>query len=589
MEQALGYIRVSTDKQDYERQRDEIMLYAKKMDFAVAKIFEDKQSGSDYDDRVGFQDLLIYLDENPHIKIIIFDEISRMGRDTAMQVTTYKELTRKGVRVFTRGKGEFGSNKEDNLLFTVLSAIADYEKQTIIDRTSSGRRKVVRDGNTQISQRPFGYNLLFTQKKDRQVLKRQFVEVNEEEAEHVRKMYEIVAKNGTVFDVLRHLKTHKVKPLKSKEWGKSSVLRILHSPTYYGEWHFGKYVKNHKSRYSLSKRSKDQIVTVEIPPIIAKPLFDQVQNNLNKNRIKFNPRNQKAQFVFKGLLQCDCEGTMQTVAETRSGERLYRCPQRNIKGLSIKTCPIHSIKADYLESILLSELKEKIGHVDFLKELRLKKLDAIMQPAKVLEDTRDEVKKEYEKCYALLKGYYEKSVQIQGENPLKAKALDELAEAEAKKMNALKAELEELEIKIVEAKEKSIDYDIFKDIQKALGYIKNKDLESFDSGVDRKIEFARSYIQSIQVSYIIKKTDALRNQILQLRTGPHIKSNKAVKDLYHTVANKNHEIRDSATQVIGLDVHFVNNYSQKMELLYFHEKPEIVMSYQNHGHTKLLI
>ena len=128
MEQALGYIRVSTDKQDYERQRDEIMLYAKKMDFAVAKIFEDKQSGSDYDDRVGFQDLLIYLDENPHIKIIIFDEISRMGRDTAMQVTTYKELTRKGVRVFTRGKGEFGSNKEDNLLFTVLSAIADYEK-----------------------------------------------------------------------------------------------------------------------------------------------------------------------------------------------------------------------------------------------------------------------------------------------------------------------------------------------------------------------------------------------------------------------------------------------------------------------------
>lgn len=588
MEQAIGYIRVSTDKQDYERQRDEIMLYAKKMDFAVAKIFEDKQTGSTYDDRLGFQDLLIFLEENPHTKIIIFDEISRMGRDTAMQVTTYKELTRKGVRVFTRGKGEFGSNKEDNLLFTVLSAIADYEKQTIIDRTSSGRRKVVRDGFTQISQRPFGYNLLFTQKKERQVLKRQFVEVNEEEAGHVRKMYEIVAKNGTVFDVLRYLKIHKIKPLKSKEWGKSSVLRILHSPTYYGEWQFGKYVKNHKSRYSLSKRSKDQIVTVEIPPIVSKSLFDQVQDNLNKNRIKFNPRNQKTQFVFKGLLQCSCGGTMQTVTETRSGERLYRCPQRNINGLSTKTCPIHSIKANYLESILLGELKEKIGHVDFLKELRLRKLDAIMKPAKVLEDTRDELKREQEECYALLKGYYEKSVQIQGENPLKTKALDELAESEAKKMNALKAELEELEIKITEVKEKSIDYDLFKDIQKALGYIRNKDLESFDSGVERKIEFARSYIQSIQVSYNSKKTDALRNQVMSLKTGLYRRDNEAVKALYYTVANKGHLLRDTATQVISLKVQFVNNFNLELEMLYFHEKPEIVRNYHSEGMVKLL-
>jgi len=56
----------------------------------------------------------------------------------------YKQLSHKGIRIYTRGKGEFGKNKEDNLLFTVLSAIAEYEKQTIVDRTSSGRRRVVR-------------------------------------------------------------------------------------------------------------------------------------------------------------------------------------------------------------------------------------------------------------------------------------------------------------------------------------------------------------------------------------------------------------------------------------------------------------
>ncbi len=587
-EQAIGYIRVSTDKQDYERQRDEITLYAKKMEFDVVKVFEDIQSGSDYDDRRGFQDLLIYLEDNPHIKIIIFDEISRMGRDTAMQVTTYKALTRKGIRVFTRGKGEFGSNKEDNLLFTVLSAIADYEKQTIIDRTSSGRRKVVRDGFTQISRRPYGYNLVLTKKKNRQVLERQFIEVNEEEAVHVRKMFETVANGGSVYDVLRYLKTHRVKPQMSKEWGKSSVQRILHSTTYYGEWQFGKYVKNHKSKYSLSKRPADAIVTVAIPGIISETLFNQVQERMDKNHIKFNPRNQKEPFVFKGLIQCACGGTMQTAVETRTRVRLYRCPQRNITDLSIKSCPIKTIKADYLESILLRELKEKIGHTNFLKDLRLRKLDKIMAPVQTLEMRRDEIKRDQEKSYTLLKGYYEKSVAMQGENLMKAKALDELAEAEAQKMNNLKAELEGLEKKISETKEKSIDYALFDDIQKALRYIKGKDLESFDSGVEKKIEFARSYIQAIHLNYGEKETKTLHKQILGLKDGIYKKGNEAVKELYLTVANREHQVRDTATQVMGFTVQFINNYCQDLQMLYYHEKPEIVQSYRKGGVARLL-
>lgn len=588
MEQALGYIRVSTDKQDYERQRDEIMLYAEKCSFSVVKVFEDIQSGSDYDDRMGFQDLLIYLDENPAIKIIIFDEISRMGRDTAMQVTTYKALTRKGIRVFTRGKGEFGSNKEDNLLFTVLSAIADYEKQTIIDRTSSGRRKVVRDGFTQISNRPYGYDLIFTKKKNRQVLKRQFIEVNKEEAVHVQKMFEIIAKNGSVYDVLRYLRINRVKPTKSKVWGKSSVQRVLHSTSYYGEWQFGKYVKNHKTKYSLSRRPADSIVVVNIPPIISKPLFEQVQERLKNNRIKFNPRNQKTQFVFKGLIQCACGGIMQTVAETRTRERLYRCPQRNIEGVSAKTCPIKTIKADYLESILLGELKEKIGHTNFLKDLRKKKLGTLMEPVKALEIRREEVKRDQDKSYTLLKGYYEKSVETQSESPVKARALDELAESMAKKMNSQKIELEELEKKIIETREKSIDYALFKDIQQALRYIKNKDLESFDSGIGKKIEFARSYIQTIRLTYKEKETDTVRKQIMKLRQGLYKKENKAIKELYHTVANKGHHVRNTALQVIGFIVQFTNNYCQDLQMLYYHEKPEVVRNYQREGSARLL-
>lgn len=294
MIKSVGYIRVSTDKQDFERQRDEITQYAAKNGFVITQFFEDKQSGSDYESRNGFQRLLQYLEEHGDVKVIIFDEISRMGRDTAEQVITYKKMAQKGIRIYTRGKGEFGKNKEDTLLFTVLSAIAEYEKQTIVDRTSSGRRRVVREGATQISIKPYGYNLLFTEKKDRVVLKRQFVEVNPGEAEVVRQIFRIVDDGGTTADVIRHLKKHRIRAPKGNDiWRGSTILRILHNPMYCGKWQFGKFYKNHRSKYSLSKRAAADLMVVKIPPIVPQELFDRVQVKIEALRQKFNPKNLK--------------------------------------------------------------------------------------------------------------------------------------------------------------------------------------------------------------------------------------------------------------------------------------------------------
>jgi site-specific DNA recombinase len=579
MEQALGYIRVSTDKQDFERQRSEIIQYAKKNNFQVVKVFEDKQSGSDYDDRRGFQDLLIYLDDNPLIKIIIFDEISRMGRDTAMQVTTYKALTKKGIRVFTRGKGEFGSNKEDNLLFTVLSAIADYEKQTIIDRTSSGRRKVVRDGFTQLSQRPFGYNILFTKKKDRDVQKRQYIEINEEEAAAVKKMYEIIDNNGSVFDVLRYLKKNHIKPPKSKEWAKSSVLRMLHSTTFYGEWRFGKYVRDNRTKHSLVKRKEEDLIIVKVPPIISKNLFENVQRKLSYNQIKFNPTNQKQDFLLKGLFKCSCSRLMQCISESRSNARIYRCPERNIRELSKKTCPVKSLKADFVEKILLQELKEKIEDKNFLQDIKLQKLEKYASPVKALEKRRVAIWKEYETNNENLKNSYEKSLNFFTTNPEKAKVFENLADDLLRRIKIQKAELDSLDKEITETKEQSIDYSLFNNIRKGLEFIKQKDLEEFDSGFEKKLEFMRTYIKEIRLRYLNKDTEKVRQNILQLRNGIYKKDSEGNRAVYRTVANKYHDIRNTAMQMIMLEVDFVNNYTMQIKLPYFHEKPDILRSY----------
>jgi len=447
---AIGYVRVSTNKQDFERQKDEINLYAKNNGFLIVKIFEDKQSGSDYADRSGFQDALTFLKESDDVKIILFDEISRMGRDTAEQVVTYKQLSKIDVRVYTKGKGEFGKNKEDTLLFTVLSAIAEYEKQTIIDRTSSGMRRAVREGATHLSVRKFGYNTIHAQRKDRVVISRQRVEINKKEAPYVKKMFEIIDQGGAVRDVMRYL-NGKIKTTKGNDtWGSTTVLNCLHSTTYYGDWQYRKFVKNGRTKYSLSKRPKEDLIISKVPPIIDRDLFERVQLKLHERKTKLNPRNQKYIFLLKGLTNCHCGKMIQTQMSSKSivKTREYRCPERNIEGLSEKTCPIIRIKADFIEKILLQELKKKIENPDFLKDSKLRKLENYRSPLLRLQKQQGSLLRGIEKDDESIKVHYQKYADLYGSNPEKAKYFETLADNLLEKIKKAKSDVKQLDIEI---------------------------------------------------------------------------------------------------------------------------------------------
>ena len=591
MEKAVGYIRVSTDQQDFERQRDEIIEYAKKNEFTIVKFFEDTQSGSDYEDRAGFQDLLAFLEERTDIQIIIFDEVSRMGRDTAQQVATYKALAKNGVRIYTRGKGEFGSNKEDSLLFTVLSAIADYEKQTIIDRTSSGRRKVVRDGATQISNRPYGYNLVLTQKKDRKVSSRQFIEINKKEAKVVKEIFRIVDEGGSVNDARRYLTENSIESAQgNKNWGTSSILRVLHNTTYHGEWRFGKYYKNGKTKYSLSKRNEKDVVVVKVPAIISKRLFDRVQKKLADKKTKFNAKNTKHIYLLQGLSSCQCGHLLQCYFDKSIKQRIYRCRERNIKGLSKKDCPIKSIKADFIERILLTELKERIEDPLFFKKEKTNQLKAYKDPTIGLVKRIEKLDKEIGKEEGTLKKYYEKSITLIKESPEKAKVFESLADDLFSKIQELREGRDQLKKTLENLSNRNINYSMFKDIKKGLAFITQKEIETLTkASQEKKLEFVRKYIKGIKIEVLPRDTENLRNNLLKIRNlGLYKKENAHLKPLYFTVVNKEHNLRaKTAIQVIEAEIEFVNNFKLSIKFPYFHENPEMVLNYLKCGKAKL--
>ena len=141
--------RVSTDKQEYNRQVVELTDYCSKMGWDVAKIFTNKVSGTKKnEDRSEIMEMLAYVEENKIDKVCVL-EISRLGRNTLEALKVIELLNEKKICLFIKNynletldaKGNV--NPITSLICTILLEISSMERHTIIERMASGRDQYI--------------------------------------------------------------------------------------------------------------------------------------------------------------------------------------------------------------------------------------------------------------------------------------------------------------------------------------------------------------------------------------------------------------------------------------------------------------
>ena len=141
--------RVSTDKQEYNRQVVELTDYCSKMGWDVAKVFTNKVSGAKKnEDRSEIMEMLAYVEENKIDKVCVL-EISRLGRNTLEALKVIELLNEKKICLFIKNynletldaKGNV--NPITSLICTILLEISSMERHTIIERMSSGRDQYI--------------------------------------------------------------------------------------------------------------------------------------------------------------------------------------------------------------------------------------------------------------------------------------------------------------------------------------------------------------------------------------------------------------------------------------------------------------
>lgn len=134
----FGYARVSTSQQSLDIQIKALI------DAGVAKhrLFSDKESGS-HIYREGLQLLKVKVESGD---IILVKKLDRLGRDTADMIQLIKEFDSMGVAVRFLDDGISTEGSMGKMVVTILSAVAEAERQRILERTNEGRQEALLNG-----------------------------------------------------------------------------------------------------------------------------------------------------------------------------------------------------------------------------------------------------------------------------------------------------------------------------------------------------------------------------------------------------------------------------------------------------------
>lgn len=136
----VKYMRVSTVKQDTGRQD----LQLDKLGINFDKVYEDKMTGKTKE-RPALNKMIVELKAGD---VVYCESISRLGRSLKDLIEIIEQLVNKGVRVVIAKEGIDTDNTTYKLLLGIFGAVAEMERETIVERVQQGVERCKATGET---------------------------------------------------------------------------------------------------------------------------------------------------------------------------------------------------------------------------------------------------------------------------------------------------------------------------------------------------------------------------------------------------------------------------------------------------------
>lgn len=266
-------------------------------------------------------------------------------------------------------------NMEDKILLGFKGLFAEYEKAKIGERMRRGKLYKARSGVYMNLSAPYGYTYIPRTKDSDPRL-----EINEEEAEIVRKIFHWIAdQKFTIRGTIKRLHQLGILPKKKKRatWTNGPLGRLLRNEAYIGHAYYnkgfatiplhpktnGQYKRIKKS--SRGKRPKEEWIPVQVPAILDEKLYYQVQEQMMLNQ-KYNRRNRKAPYLLTGVVYCVC-GRRRTGEGVRH-HRYYRCTDRIARFPLPRQCNASGVNAYHLDDKVWEKVATLLKNHNLIKK-----------------------------------------------------------------------------------------------------------------------------------------------------------------------------------------------------------------------------
>lgn len=148
----IGYLRVSTQDQEVEKNKADILTLANSKDLGRVEWVEEKVSGTKDWHKRKLGEVLLSLKSGD---AIIVSELSRLGRSNLQILEIMKEAKERDIAVHAvKGGWSLNGTMESKIVLNMLAMIAEIERDLISERTKEGLRAAKASG-TQLG-RPSG-------------------------------------------------------------------------------------------------------------------------------------------------------------------------------------------------------------------------------------------------------------------------------------------------------------------------------------------------------------------------------------------------------------------------------------------------
>ncbi len=159
------YTRVSTSMQvdgySLDAQKDKLKRYAEFQNMVIAGEYSDEgKSGKNIIGRPQFQQMLKDIETmKDKVEYVLVFKLSRFGRNAADVLSSLQRMQDYGVNLICVEDGIDSSKDSGKLMISVLSAVAEIERENILVQTMEGRRQKAREGRWNGGFAPYGYKL----------------------------------------------------------------------------------------------------------------------------------------------------------------------------------------------------------------------------------------------------------------------------------------------------------------------------------------------------------------------------------------------------------------------------------------------